>query len=110
VLGLTEGGQIGLELTHLRAHDPGAADDGLLHGGLDLSGEAEALGLKVDEGDGHERKSPVARGEAAGVQRRCGCGLLPNRPPPSQTPRRPRGVTSRDGLQRPRAAAYANRP
>gem|GEM_PF-6911205 len=53
VLGLAEGGQVGLELAHLRAHDPGAADDGLLNGGLDLAAEAQTLGLKVDEGNGH---------------------------------------------------------
>jgi hypothetical protein len=53
VPGLAESGQVGLELAHLRAHDPGAADDGLLNGGLDLAAEAQALGLKVDEGNSH---------------------------------------------------------
>ena len=53
VLRLAEGGQISLELAHLRSHDPGTAHDGFLHGGLDPAVETKALGLKVDEGDAH---------------------------------------------------------
>ena len=43
VPGLAESGQVGLELADLRAHDPGAADDGLLDGGLNLAAEAQCL-------------------------------------------------------------------
>src|SRR5690606_31790296 len=97
VLGPTEGGQVGLELAHLRPHDLGAVDDGLLNGGLDLAAEAKALGLKVDEGDGHcdvalsmgpARAEVLASGRAdAKAGRLSFARLLPKGRRPEQTRR-----------------------
>jgi hypothetical protein len=82
MLRLTEGGQISLELAHLRSHDPGTAHDGFLHGGLDPAVKAESLGLKVNEGDAHVGTiSRRAGRDYGGVQRHRGCGVLPNRSP-----------------------------
>jgi len=79
VFRLAEGRQIGLELSHLRAHDPGAADHGRLDGGLDPAVEAKALGLKVDKGNAHDRTISGRADGAARFQCRRGCGVLPNR-------------------------------
>ena len=69
--------------------DADTDDDGLLDGGLDPAIQAKALCLQVDEGNAHVGTiSGRGRGKAADVQRRCGCGLLPNRPPRSQILRR----------------------
>ncbi|MNQ89317.1 hypothetical protein D3C85_1046230 [compost metagenome] len=104
VLGLTEGGQIGLELAHLRAHDPGAADDGLLNGGLDLAAEAKALGLKVDEGNGHEgslSRWGAALAELGSARGREGGSTLLSASYQSPGPLdKPARVTSRCRLQR----------
>ena len=53
--GLAEFGQLGLELTNLRAHDIGAAVQHLGDGGVDLVADPALLRGEVDEGHAHGR-------------------------------------------------------
>ena len=79
-------------------------DDGLLNGGLDLAAEAKALGLKVDEGNGHEGVAlsvGAAQAELGSAHGREGGSTILSASYQSPGPLdKPARVTSRCRLQR----------